>query len=66
MSRKRATAALEGYPATTQMGPDVDGPSINPIHLLLTDPTQLQMAVKTVWEETQARMHAERIEREMG
>src|SRR5262245_31756421 len=61
--QERATAALK---ATQQLRKwDLTWTDLltNPIHLLLTDPTQLQKAVKKVWEETQARMHAERIER---
>lgn len=61
--QERATAALK---ATQQLRKwDLTWTDLltNPIHLLLTDPSQLQKAVKTVWEETQARMHAERVER---
>jgi hypothetical protein len=61
--QERATAALK---ATQQLRKwDLTWTDLltNPIHLLLTNPTQLQNAVKKVWEETQAREHEERIER---
>jgi hypothetical protein len=61
--QERATAALK---ATEQLRKwDLTWTDLltNPIHLLLTDPTQLQAAVKIVWEEKQAREHNERIER---
>ena len=61
--QERATAALK---ATEQLRKwDLTWTDLltNPIHLLLTDPTQLQAAVKIVWEEKQAREQNERIER---
>lgn len=61
--QERATAALK---ATQQLRKwDLTWTDLltNPIHLLLANPTQMEAAIKKVWEEKLARERKERIER---